>query len=97
MGELLLFVVLGDGAARRRARARSRRALRDELSPRHVPDAIVAVAAIPRTLTGKKLEVPVKRLLRGAAPEEVASRDALLDPTALDTFVALARAERTGV
>ena len=66
-------------------------ALRSELSPRHVPDRIRAVPAIPRTLTGKKLEAPVKRLLRGAAPEDVASRDALLDPAALDAFAALAR------
>jgi acetoacetyl-CoA synthetase len=58
-----------------------------------VPDQIVAVSAIPRTLTGKKLEAPVKRLLRGEAAEKVASRDSLADPAALDAFVALA-AER---
>jgi acetoacetyl-CoA synthetase len=57
-----------------------------------VPDEIRSVAAIPRTLTGKKLEAPVKRLLRGASPDEVASRDALLDPGALDAFVAIASA-----
>jgi acetoacetyl-CoA synthetase len=51
-----------------------------------VPDAVRAVPAIPRTLTGKKLEAPVKRILRGAAPEAVASRDALADPTAVDAF-----------
>jgi acetoacetyl-CoA synthetase len=97
-GELILFVVLVDGAELDDdLQTRIRRTLRDELSPRHVPDRVEAVAAIPRTLTGKKLEAPVKRLLRGAAPEEVASRDALLDPTALDTFVALAHSERTGV
>jgi acetoacetyl-CoA synthetase len=91
-GELRLFVVLVDEAELdKELQARICRTLRDELSPRHVPDRIDAVAAVPRTLTGKKLEAPVKRLLRGAAPEEVASRDALLDPTALDTFVALAR------
>ena len=68
MGELLLFVALTPGAdARRRpARARSCAALRRELSPRHVPDAIHAVPAVPRTLSGKKLEVPVKRILGGA-------------------------------
>jgi acetoacetyl-CoA synthetase len=59
-----------------------------------VPDDIIAVRAIPRTLTGKKLEAPVKRILRGEAAEKVASRDALADPTALDAFVSLA-AERT--
>ena len=54
--------------------------LRTDLSPRHVPDDIVAVPTIPRTLTGKRLEVPVKRILLGADPDDVASRDALTDP-----------------
>jgi acetoacetyl-CoA synthetase len=57
-----------------------------------VPDTIRAVSAIPRTLTGKKLETPVKRILLGVAVEAVASRDALLDPTALDAFAVLAPA-----
>ena len=61
------------------------RSLRSQLSPRHVPDMIRAVPAIPRTLTGKKLEAPVKRILRGEPVDAVASRDSLLDPTALDT------------
>jgi acetoacetyl-CoA synthetase len=61
-----------------------------------VPDQIVSVPAIPRTLTGKKLEAPVKQILRGAPPERVASRDSLLDPSALDAFVTLA-AERAAV
>jgi len=52
--------------------------------PRHVPDAISAVPAVPYTLTGKKLEVPVRRVLSGMRPEQVASRDVLADPTALD-------------
>jgi acetoacetyl-CoA synthetase len=91
-GELALFVVLGDGAQLDDAvRARIAGALRQELSPRHVPDTIAAVPAIPRTLTGKKLEAPVKRILRGADAERVASRDALADPRAIDAFVALAR------
>jgi acetoacetyl-CoA synthetase len=55
-----------------------------------VPDLISAVPAIPRTLTGKKLEAPVKRLLRGESVEAVASRDSLLDPTALDAFASFA-------
>jgi acetoacetyl-CoA synthetase len=58
-----------------------------------VPDEIIPVSAIPRTLTGKKLEAPVKRLLRGEPAEKVASRDSLADPGALDAFVAFA-AER---
>jgi len=89
-GELLLFVVLADGAVLDdRLRGSIATALRSELSPRHVPDAIRAVPGIPRTLTGKKLETPVKRILRGEPSDRVASRDALLDPTALDTFVAI--------
>jgi acetoacetyl-CoA synthetase len=93
-GSLLLFVQLApnvelDDDVRRKIATR----LRTDLSPRHVPDEIVAVAAIPRTLTGKRLEVPVKRILRGADPDEVASRDALTDPTSLDVFASLARGE----
>jgi acetoacetyl-CoA synthetase len=90
-GELLLFVVpAADTVVDEALRDRIAKALRSELSPRHVPDAIVAVPAIPRTLTGKKLEAPVKRIMRGDSPERVASRDSLLDPAALDAFVALA-------
>ncbi len=83
-GELVLFVVadLDDDL-----RSRLAGALRTQLSPRHVPDTIAAVQAIPRTLTGKKLEAPVKRILRGAAPESVVSRGALADPAAIDAFV----------
>jgi acetoacetyl-CoA synthetase len=90
-GELLLFVVPGPGAVLDEPlRGRIASALRSQLSPRHVPDAIVSVPAVPRTLTGKKLEAPVKRILRGEAAERVASRDSLADPAALDAFVALA-------
>ena len=96
-GELLLFVVPGPDAVLDEAlRKRIAGALRSQLSPRHVPDAIVSVPAIPRTLTGKKLEAPVKRILRGESSDRVASRDSLLDPGALDAFVALAR-ERSPV
>lgn len=64
--------------------------LRSELSPRHVPDVIDQLRAVPRTLSGKKLEVPVKRLLLGQPAERVASRGSLADPTALDDVVAWA-------
>jgi acetoacetyl-CoA synthetase len=95
LGELLLFVVPAPGAVvDDDVTARVAAALRRELSPRHVPDRIVPVDAIPRTLTGKKLEAPVKRLLRGEPADRVASRDSLADPAALDAFVALA-AERS--
>jgi len=90
-GELVLFVVLRDGATLDDdLRARIGRALRGELSPRHVPDTVEAVPAIPRTLTGKKLEAPVKRILRGEPAEAVASRGALADPEAVDAFVRFA-------
>ena len=72
-------------------------ALRTELSPRHVPDRIAAVPVVPHNRTGKKLELPVKKILLGAAPDEVASRDVLADPTALDAFVDPARCAVTAV
>ena len=91
-GELLLFVVPRDGVVLDEAlRRRVATVLRDELSPRHVPDSIIQVAAVPRTLSGKKLEVPVKRILLGAAPDLAASRDALAEPRSLLPFEALAR------
>jgi acetoacetyl-CoA synthetase len=94
-GQLLLFVVLADGAELdEELRSTIARALSRELSPRHVPDAVTEVPTIPRTLTGKKLEAPVKRVLAGAPPEKVASLDALLDPSAFDAFVAFAAGRR---
>jgi len=94
--ELLLFVVVRpDVELTDELRASLAGDIRTALSPRHVPDRILAVPAIPRTLTGKKLELPVKRILDGADPAEVASRDALLDPSAIDAFVAYARQRGT--
>ncbi len=94
-GELLLFVVVRDGAALDDAlRARIGTALRAQLSPRHVPDRLHAVPAIPRTLSGKKLEVPVKRILLGMDPDVAASKDSLADPESLAPFEALAAARR---
>ena len=69
--------------------AEIRGALRRELSPRHAPDEVYVVPAIPTTLSGKKLEVPVKRILAGADADDVASKDALRDPNALDAIDAL--------
>jgi acetoacetyl-CoA synthetase len=90
-GRLLLFVVLADGAELDDdLRAAIARALRTELSPRHVPDEVHAVPAVPRTLSGKKLEVPVKRILLGQPADVVASKDALADPSALDWYRGLA-------
>jgi acetoacetyl-CoA synthetase len=94
-GELVLFVMLADGfVLDEELRAAIGRRLRSELSPRHAPDTIRAVPAIPRTLTGKKLEAPVKRILRGEPVDAVASRDSLLDPTALDMFADMAVGKR---
>jgi acetoacetyl-CoA synthetase len=86
-----LFVVLADGSLDEELQQQLRRRLREHCSPRHVPDRIVQVAAVPRTLSGKKLEVPIKKILMGADPQRAASRDSLADPAALDAFVALAR------
>jgi acetoacetyl-CoA synthetase len=92
VGELILFVVPRQGVALDASlRERLAGQIRSALSPRHVPDRIVAVPAIPYSRTGKKLEVPVKKILRGAPPDAVASPGALVDPSALDAFVAYAR------
>ena len=89
--ELLLFVVLRPSVELDdELRARISGTLRSALSPRHAPDTIVAVPAIPRTLTGKKLELPVKRILTGTAVADVVSRDALVDPTSIEPFAAYA-------
>jgi acetoacetyl-CoA synthetase len=86
-----LFVVLAEGAAlddelTRRIAA----AVRSQCSPRHVPDEVRAIAEVPRTLSGKVLEVPVKRILMGTPPEQAASRESLANPAALDYFAELA-------
>jgi acetoacetyl-CoA synthetase len=90
-GWLSLFVVLREGrVADDDLVAAIKQRVRDDCSPRHVPNEIRQVAEIPRTLSGKILEVPVKRILMGAAVEEVASRDSLANPQALDFFAELA-------
>jgi acetoacetyl-CoA synthetase len=89
---LLLFVAIRDGGELTDAlRMRIDGELRLALSPRHVPDEVLAVPVIPRTLSGKKLEVPVKRILTGTAADQAASRGSLADPSSLDPFVELAR------
>ena len=70
---------------------RIKKSIRDTTSPRHVPDEILSVPDVPRTLNGKKLEVPVKKILAGTPPEEAASRDSLSNPDSLDDFAGLAR------
>ena len=87
-GRLLLFVVMVDGAElddefSRRLRTK----IRSELSPRHVPDAIYAIAEVPKTLNGKKLEIPVKRVLAGVPLAEAVSEGAMANPKSIDFFV----------
>jgi len=89
--KLLLFVALRvggslDGALQDRINQR----LRKEISPRHIPDGIFEVPEIPHTLNGKKLEVPIKRILAGTPVEKAVSRDAVANPEALNWFIAFA-------
>ena len=89
-----LFVQLAPGTELDTALDKAiRERLRTVCSPRHVPDEIHAVSAIPYTLSGKKMEVPVLRILEGLPVEKVASRDSMRDPDALDAFIALRRRE----
>jgi acetoacetyl-CoA synthetase len=91
-GKLLLFVVLRDGATLDESlRVKIAAAIRRALSPRHVPDALHAIAEVPRTLNGKKLEVPVKKILNGVDPERAVSLDALANSEALQPFIGLAK------
>ena len=93
-GELwmILFVVLAPGVSLDdQLRAQIKRRIREDCSPRHVPNEILQIAQVPRTLSGKILEVPVKRILTGTPPQEAASVDSLADPHSLDFFVELAR------
>jgi acetoacetyl-CoA synthetase len=86
-----LFVVLRQGVELDEALQRKiKHAIRGALSPRHVPDEIFAVPDVPRTLSGKKLEVPVKKILTGVPPERAANPDSLKNPELLDYFVKLA-------
>jgi acetoacetyl-CoA synthetase len=90
--KMILFVVLGDGAELDDELAGEiKRRIREDCSPRHVPNEIRQIDQVPRTLSGKVLEVPVKRILMGVAPEQAASADSLADPRALEYFVELAR------
>jgi acetoacetyl-CoA synthetase len=71
--------------------ARIAKRLREDCSPRHVPDRIYQVDVIPYTLTGKKMEVPIRKILMGWAPEKAASRDAMMNPAAIDYFIRFAQ------
>ncbi len=91
-GKLLLFLVLRAGRVLDdELRGQINNRLRTQLSPRHVPDAIHAIPEVPKTLNGKKLEVPVKRILSGVPLEKAASAAALANPQSLDYFVEFAK------
>jgi acetoacetyl-CoA synthetase len=87
-----MFLRLQPGAVLDDAlRGRIAKKLRDECSPRHVPDRMYPVDAIPYTLTGKKMEVPVRKILMGWAPEQAASRDAMMNPASIDYYIRFAQ------
>lgn len=90
-GKLICFVTMDGPQLDEETIKRIRTALRDQLSPRHVPDAVVEIPIIPRNLTGKKLELPVKRILQGTPPEQVASPEALANPRSLNAIVEMIR------
>jgi acetoacetyl-CoA synthetase len=91
-GELILLVVTEDGGLDDERRRSIASAVKHALSPRHVPDTIWSVRDIPRNLTGKKLELPVKKILLGADPASVVSRDAMVNPASLPPIIELAAA-----
>jgi len=96
-GWMPLFVVLAeDTTLDDEIKGEIKRRIREDCSPRHVPNEIYEVAEIPRTLSGKVLEIPVKKILMGTRPENAASRDSLANPEALDYFVELARSLPVG-
>src|SRR5579871_3810892 len=89
---MILFVVLREGVELDDELAGEIKArIREDCSPRHVPNEIRQIEQVPRTLSGKVLEVPVKRILTGMPPEQAASVESLADPKALDYFIELAR------
>jgi acetoacetyl-CoA synthetase len=89
---MAMFVVLREGVALDDdLTAQIKRRIREDCSPRHVPNEIRQIEQVPRTLSGKVLEVPVKRILMGVPPEQAASVDSLADPRSLEYFVELAK------
>ncbi|MCF2571225.1 acetoacetate--CoA ligase [Brevibacterium sp. UCMA 11754] len=98
MGELVLFVQCEPGVSfTSELSGRISRELKTRLSPRHAPDEVVPVARIPLGRTGKKLEVPVKRIVQGATADSVASAGALQDPRSLDEYVEYAQSRKAKV
>jgi acetoacetyl-CoA synthetase len=91
-GEVVLFVTLTPGRSLDpELEAKIRGRIKTDISPRHVPDMVVEAPGIPRTLSGKKLEVPIKRILMGGDPSAVVDRDSLAEPGHIDFYVELAK------
>jgi acetoacetyl-CoA synthetase len=93
-GQLLCFLVLAPGVTLADIEPQLRRTLRSELSPRHVPDRFIVIDEVPRTLSGKKLEVPVKKILAGVPADQAVSKEALQNPEALAPFLEMAKSGR---
>ncbi|MBZ0287901.1 MAG: acetoacetate--CoA ligase, partial [Anaerolineae bacterium] len=92
---LPLFVVLRDGVTLDDdLKTRIRQKLRADISPRHVPDDILAIAQVPYTLSGKKMEVPIRKILLGMEVDQAANRGAMRNPEAIDFFLDFARTMR---
>ena len=91
-GDLILFVTTAQGKPLDAALVEKiRKKIRADLSPRHVPDEIIQAPSIPKTLNGKKLEVPVKRIMMGGDPEKVLNKDSLSDPGSVEFYSNLAK------
>ena len=90
-GALLCFVVLTPGVVLEAIEPRLRKALRSELSPRHVPDRFYVIDSVPHTLSGKKCEVPIKKILSGTDPDQAISRESLQNPDSLAPFIDMAK------
>jgi acetoacetyl-CoA synthetase len=91
MCTLVLLFVAGADADRAALEKTIRTTIRTELSPRHVPDAIVFTESVPRTATGKRLEIPLKRVVQGMTGENVMDRSVLVNPQHVDDIVAAVR------
>jgi acetoacetyl-CoA synthetase len=89
---MALFVVLRDPVMTSELRARINAAIRTQLSSRHVPDGIFVIPSVPRTLSGKKLEIPVKKILLGMDVAKAVNRDSMANPESIDWFIAFAQA-----
>jgi len=90
-GELVLLVAVLPDVAHAELEQQIRAMLRQQVSPRHVPDRILFVDGLPRTLNGKRVEVPIRRILLGADPELAVSKDSLADPRALEAVLGALR------